>query len=149
MFSCILSSLFRFAGQVPHSNVSWYSAALHSLSSLQFMKWRNHPSVVINVILTYTHHCCEWCFYCRYVTLRELFSGPTFHEMFYLFTFSSFDTVHMSEACRARSPLLSASSPGHVSISVQWKLRMTAGWIIALGSRHHFPVTRNKWGFIT
>lgn len=87
----------------------------------------------------------HWSFYFRYATLCCRFCCPNFYEVFFFF---SVDVVHVW-SLGAHFTLLLVSSPRHLSISVQWKLRTTAGWVIPLGSRHYFPVTGNRWGFIT
>lgn len=89
----------------------------------------------------------QWPFYWS-VTLCCLFSfcGPNFCKAFSLFF--PLVMVHV-RGFGVYFTLLLVSSPRHLSISVQWKLRTTAGWVIPLGSRHYFPVTGNRWGFIT
>lgn len=98
--------------------------------------------------LKYACHCCQAA-----IALLQIchFVLPfSWTCMFFLFFFNLFSWYGAYvRGLGAHFMLLLVSSPRHLSIFVQWKLRTTAGWVIPLGSRHYFPVTGNRWGFIT
>lgn len=142
----IYSSLFLLQDWLHILKFVWRLSALRSLSSLQFMSYfefYESDSLLLCSRVKYACHCYQPVTFllqiCHFVF--TFFARPFF---FFLLVMA-----HMSEALGVYLTLLLVSSPRHLSISVQWKLGTTAGWVIPLGSRHYFPVTGNRWGFIT